>query len=89
MYDTKLHLMVGYSSEYLGQLKRGVVVTIVVQSMGEIDLLKICSVYMMLTDGSISLSKTVETSRFMFKLTNIGWLIKKYSFCNNNQTLSL
>ena len=49
----------------------------------------LCSVFMILTDDYISQSKIVETSQFIFKPTNIGLLIEKCYFCNNNQTLSL
>ena len=44
---------------------------------------------MILTDGSISQSKIVESSQFVFKPTNNDLLIEKYYFGNNNQTLSL
>ena len=45
------------------------------------------SVYMILTDNNISQSKVAKPpSKFVFKLTNIGLLIEKYFFCNNNQT---
>ena len=45
--------------------------------------------YMILANGNISQNKIVEISQFVFKLTIISLLIKKYNFCNNNQTLSL
>ena len=49
--------------------------------------LNLFSVYMILTDNNISQSKVAKTpSKFVFKLTNIGLLIEKYFFCNNNQT---
>ena len=44
---------------------------------------------MIFTDGTIFQSKIVATSQFLFKPTNIGPLIEKYYFCNNNQTRSL
>ena len=42
-----------------------------------------------MTDGNIPQSQIVETSQFVFKQTNIGLIIEKYYFCNNNQTQSL
>ena len=44
---------------------------------------------MILTDGNISQSKIVETSKFVFEPTNIGLFIEKYYFCNRNPTFSL
>ena len=44
---------------------------------------------MILTNVNISQSKIIETSQFIFKPINIGLLIEKYYFCDNNQTLSL
>ena len=42
---------------------------------------------MTLTEGYISRIKILETSQFIFLPTNIDLLIKKYYFCNNNQSL--
>ena len=39
---------------------------------------------MILTDGNKSQSKIIEISQLVFKLTNIGLLIEKYNFYNNN-----
>ena len=44
---------------------------------------------MILTGGNISQSKIVETSKFIFKPTNICQVTEKYYFWNNNQTLNL
>ena len=41
---------------------------------------------MILTGGNISQSKIIETFQFVFKSIDIGLLIEKYYFCNNNQT---